>query len=75
MPSDPELRAAVDSAVRHHLAGRTVPRQPSDIQPPMPQHPSHARFLEVPGGDRATPFLIEPAVVCVGCCYCQSYGH
>lgn len=35
-------------------------------------HPSHHRFL-LPAGDG--PCLIEPAVQCNHCGFCQSYGH
>ena len=36
-------------------------------------HPSHARFLVVPGGDG--PCFIEPHASCTHCGFCQSHGY
>ena len=75
MPGDAELRAALDSAIRNHLARRLSAPEPSDNERVMLHHPSHARFVAMAGGDGDSPCLIEPAVECVRCGYCQSYGH
>jgi hypothetical protein len=69
--SDQELRALVRDAIARHTGGeRTIP-------PPAPfgaVHASHGRFLMlVPAEDG--PCVIEPAVRCNHCGYCQSYGH
>jgi hypothetical protein len=43
--------------------------------PPVAQsHPSFLRLLFA-GGDADGNCVIEPAVRCNGCGYCQSYGH
>ena len=70
--SDPALRAAVDQAIRRHLAARTRPTAPPDA---APAHPSHTRFALPRGDDDEGVCLIEPDVACTHCGYCQSYGH
>ena len=39
------------------------------------RHASHGRFLIVAGADGDGACLIEPAVVCTHCGFCQSFGH
>ena len=44
----------------------------------QPDVSSHAAFVRLPllsGGDDGGACLIEPAVRCNHCGYCQSYGH
>jgi hypothetical protein len=43
--------------------------------PPPTLHPSHLRFTLLRSGDDDGACLIEPAVRCNHCGYCQSYGH
>ena len=68
--SDHDLRALVrDSIARHAGQAGPPPRDGFETV-----HASHARFL------RLTPTedgqcVIEPAVRCNHCGYCQSYGH
>lgn len=69
--SDQELRSLVRDAIARHAGGeRTAP-------PPAPFgsiHTSHGRFLMLaPSEDGQC--VIEPAVRCNHCGYCQSYGH
>ena len=45
------------------------------VVPPWRGHPSHVRFVLVTGRDSDGPCLVEPAVGCTHCGYCQSYGH
>jgi hypothetical protein len=71
--TDEELRALVRDAI-------TRLRSRQDAVPPAPAvtapvHASHARFLVGAGGDGDGACLIEPAVRCNRCGYCQSYGH
>ena len=70
-----QLRALVRDAVARHLEGA-----PGRFQPPpsasqpltVSSHASHFRYsLPESGG----PCLIEPAVPCNHCGYCQSHGH
>jgi hypothetical protein len=69
--SDQELRALVRDAIARHAGGeRSIP-------PPAPfnaVHVSHGRFLHLAPSDDGQ-CVIEPAVRCNHCGYCQSYGH
>ena len=81
MIDDQELRALVRSAIaRHTMGGPEQPAAPppgmlSAPLPPSHSHASHLRFLLWSGGDADGVCLIEPAVRCTHCGYCQSYGH
>jgi hypothetical protein len=69
--TEAELRALVRESVARHL-GTDPPR----AGVPAPHgHASHVRYA-VPSGEEADgPCLIEPAVRCNHCGYCQSHGH
>jgi hypothetical protein len=72
--SEQELRAMVRDAIAR--VGREDAR-PSVPQPPAASfraHASHA-LLALTGGDSEGRCLIEPAVSCTHCGYCQSMGH
>jgi hypothetical protein len=74
--NDEELRALVRAAIAQYAG--TSPVQPASGPPaaPVRLHPSHGRFTMVPAGAETDgPCLIEPAVMCTHCGYCQSYGH
>lgn len=72
--NEEQLRALVREAVARHLGG-----SPPAAGEAMPArfvthvtHASHARYL-LPESDG--PCLIEPAVRCNRCGYCESHGH
>jgi hypothetical protein len=70
--SDQELRAMVRDAIerqRHHLPAATP--SPGEVR----SHSSHGLLTLVTGGDPEGRCLIEPAVRCNHCGYCQSMGH
>ena len=73
--NEDQLRALVRDAVARHLEGAADrPRPPFAVAQPLPLslHASHYRYaLPESGG----PCLIEPAVQCNHCGYCQSHGH
>ena len=73
--SDQELRALVrDSIARHTSAAGAADPSPR----PMVfagAHASHVKFALPAGGDGDGMCVIEPAVRCTHCGYCQSYGH
>jgi len=70
--TDEELRDLVRDAVARHLRLEpAAPRQP----PAAGAHASHGLFSVQRGGDSDGACLIEPAVRCTHCGYCQSYGH
>jgi hypothetical protein len=72
--NEDQLRALVRDAVARHLEGAPGPFQPPSAAQPLvfSSHASHFRYtLPESGG----PCLIEPAVQCNHCGYCQSHGH
>ncbi len=79
--TEQELRALVREAVARHLggpapAGAGEPRPLEAAGQPLPawrHHISHGVYLTLSGGGDAC--LIEPAVPCSHCAYCQSHGH
>ena len=75
MSGDAELRAAVDSAIRRHLEGLASGPKSSDDGRVIHDHPSHVRVMAMEGSDGSSPCRIQPAVKCVRCGYCQSYGY
>ena len=73
--SDQELRALVRDAIARH--GREAGGAPEPARPAAITRidGSHARF-PLPGGSADDgQCLIEPAVRCNHCGYCQSLGH
>lgn len=74
--NDDELRALVRAAIAQHAGGPTAPAGSGPPAVTVRLHPSHGRFTLLPAGSDADgPCLIEPAVMCNHCGYCQSYGH
>jgi len=72
LPSDEELRGLVRAAI----AKRQAPPEPARIPVPgFSRHASHLLLHLSSGGDGDGACLIEPAVRCNHCGYCQSYGH
>ena len=65
------LRAMVREAVARSLAHAAAP-MPAEPPLTLALHASHFRYL-LPETDG--PCLIEPAVPCNHCGYCQSHGH
>jgi hypothetical protein len=71
--TDQELRELVRDAVARHLQQDAA--APRTLPPPAGGHASHGLFPLLRGGDADGACLIEPAVRCTHCGYCQSYGH
>ncbi|HEY7442883.1 MAG TPA: hypothetical protein VH701_10725 [Vicinamibacterales bacterium] len=80
--TEEELRGIVRDAVARHLSGERGNvlhrwREGEGLAArSLVQHASHVRLAVLAGdavGDGAC--LIEPAVGCNHCGYCQSYGH
>jgi hypothetical protein len=84
--TEQELRALVRDAVARHLGrpSQDLPPAPRAAQHAMPQpvqRPSslhqpdfsHSLYIELVNVTDAC--LIEPAVTCTHCGYCQSHGH
>jgi hypothetical protein len=82
--SDQELRVLVRDAIVRH--GRSASAAPDGARPDTPgvpgtpgifdrMHASHVRLPLAGGSDGDGLCLIEPAVRCNHCGYCQSFGH
>jgi predicted Zn-ribbon and HTH transcriptional regulator len=65
------LRAMVREAVARRLQG-SLPVAPVERPMTFAAHVSHIRYV-LPKSDG--PCLIEPAVQCNHCGYCESHGH
>ena len=71
-----ELRDLIRAAVERHLGAASpapVAAQPGSSRPVAMTHISHGLYLTLPSGGDAC--LIEPAVACNHCGFCQSHGH
>jgi hypothetical protein len=70
------LRAMIRESIRRHLGEAPAPAESHAHVEYVPAtfltHASHHRYtLEGSGG----PCIIEPAVTCNHCGFCQSHGH
>lgn len=70
----------MDESVLRHLVREVVARHLADAAsssgpqaPPWKAHASHLRLELVPSPDGTC--IVEPAVRCTHCGYCQSMGH
>jgi hypothetical protein len=61
--------------VRQVIARRAGHEPPTELAPAVLKHASHAKFVFVIDGDPDGRCVIEPAVACTHCGYCQSLGH
>jgi hypothetical protein len=73
--TDDELRALVKGAIQRHLGAAAAPADNPRPDPPWRAHASFGKFLLTTGDQEGGSCLIEPAVRCNHCGYCQSYGH
>ena len=69
------IRALVREALARHTGGggQARPEPPFAVPLVLTADPSHYRYTSLP--DSGGPCLIEPAVACNHCGYCQSHGH
>ena len=74
--NDDEIRALVRVAIQKHLGTPVVndPAPPGDGSLDRPVSISFGRYV-VPRAAADTACLIEPAVACNHCGYCQCHGH
>jgi hypothetical protein len=71
--SDDELRAMVREAIARHASPPVAASTPGmDV---CRLHASHGLLPLASGGDADGACLIEPAVRCNHCGFCQSFGH
>lgn len=74
--TEEELRAIVREAVARHMgrSGSILPTE-TPVASFAPGHASHGLLPILGGGALDGRCLIEPAVTCSHCGFCQSYGH
>jgi len=80
--TDDEIRSLVRIAIQKHLApgASAAERRGGSLDPPAapPQQPllsiSFGRY-PLPRAEDDTMCIIEPAVACNHCGYCQCHGH
>jgi hypothetical protein len=73
--NEQDLRDMIRASIARHVDAR-----PARLAAPEPAAAfraeiSHLRFALAQGGDGDGACLIEPAVRCNHCGFCQSYGH
>ena len=76
--SDQELRAIVRDAIARHVRAAGGSADPAGQAAPGVfdrMHASHGRLPLAAGSAGDGLCLIEPAVRCNHCGYCQSFGH
>jgi len=66
------LRSMIRESLTRRLAGLTESPAPLTLPVNFPRHSSHDRYALPDSGGSC---LIEPAVTCNHCGYCQSHGH
>ena len=70
--NEDHLRAVIREAVARHLAQQA----PSTASlPSWKAHPSHGLLPMLAAAQNDGPCIIEPAVKCHHCSFCQSLGH
>jgi hypothetical protein len=74
--NEQELRGLVREAIERHLGRPDRVDRPSSIVRPSSDHASHILLKVIPGSEIDDGMcVIEPAVRCNHCGFCQSYGH
>lgn len=69
--TDDQLRDFIRESVARHLGAAHVSAAPAIGR----THASHVLLPVPPGAEGDGACIIEPAVRCNHCGYCQSYGH
>jgi hypothetical protein len=72
--TEQELRAMIRESIARQL-GAPAPESAGHAPPSYLASASFVRLPLLRGGDDDGACLIEPAVRCNHCGYCQSYGH
>jgi hypothetical protein len=76
--TDQELRGMIRNSIARHVGhsdGARAFHAGPDAATAFSAHVSHLRLPLARGGDDDGLCLIEPAVRCNHCGFCQSYGH
>ena len=72
--TDDEIRQLVRTAIARHLGGSAPVTATSQPAPAQPVPIAFARYA-IPRAPDDTMCIIEPAVRCNHCGYCQCHGH
>jgi hypothetical protein len=72
--NDDEIRALIRTAIGKHLGAAPAPVESAGVPPVAMANISFARYV-LPRAEDDTMCLIEPAVRCNHCGYCQCHGH
>ena len=74
--TDDEIRGLIRLAIQKHLGPGASSTAPAAIAPPQPPvlSISFSRYA-LPRAEDDTMCIIEPAVKCNHCGYCQCHGH
>jgi hypothetical protein len=70
--TEDQLRAIIRDVVARHVG---PPQRPSGAAELWRTHASHLRLPVAAGAEGDGPCIIEPAIPCHHCGYCQSLGH
>jgi len=73
--TEQELREMVRESIARHTGSAFQPPRSGELPGVVAAHASHQRLPLVRGSDGDGACLIEPAVRCNHCGYCQSLGH
>ena len=73
--TEQELRALVRQAIVRHAGSSAVAPSHAHPAPSHRDHASHVLLVVPSGADADGPCIVEPAVTCNHCGYCQSMGH
>ena len=76
--TDHDLRAMIRDSIARQAGASGASRQLGGATDPASAFSSHASHLRLPlarGGDDDGACIIEPAVRCTHCGFCESYGH
>jgi len=68
----------IRESIARHVGGDAAAAPLAAGASPAAPYVGHASFVRLPltsGGDEDGMCLIEPAVRCTHCGYCQSFGH
>jgi len=78
--TDEQIRAIVREELAQHRPSATEVGHPPPLSQPLQApawraHPSFGRFLEQTSGTIEGMCVVEPAVHCNGCGFCQCFGY
>jgi hypothetical protein len=73
--TDEEIRLLVRTAIAKHLGGSPAPLSDESNPRPVPEPPISFSRYAIPRAPDDVMCVIEPAVKCNHCGFCQCHGH